>query len=343
MIIKKEEYGTLSTGEKVTKFTLENDSGLSISAIDYGATLASVRAPDRQGIPAEITLGFDSIEGYEGDHPYFGASIGRYANRISGGAFTLSGKSYPLNTDDSGIHLHGGISGFNRKMWAAELEAVGEQGLIRFHRISPDGEEHYPGTLDVTIVFILTENNELSFEYTATTDKPTPVNLTNHTYWNLAGPGTPVYEHLISINAERYLETDETLHPTGNLIDVEGTLLDFREEKQIGKGVPEIDGYDHCLVLLVSSDDIRPAARVKDPATGRCMSIETDQPAIQFYNATQLEALPGRGGVVFGQHGAYCFETSAYADAVNHSSFPKSVLRPGESYRHTTRHAFWAE
>lgn len=343
MIVKKTAFGALSTGEIVTKFVLENDSGLSIGAIDYGATLTSVIAPDREGNADEVTLGFDSIAGYEGDHPYFGATIGRYANRITNGGFTLAGKRYDLNVDDLGIHLHGGLSGFNRKMWSAEIEAEGIQGAIRFNRTSPNGEEHYPGNLDVTISFILTEGNELTFDYAASTDQPTPVNLTNHTYWNLAGPGGPVYDHLLTLYADKYLETDDTLLPTGGLVDVDATPMDFREEKQIDKGVPQTEGYDHCFTLIESTDEMKPAARVKDPSSGRCMSIETTQPAIQFYTATQIEEIQGRRGEVYKKHGAYCLETGSYTNAVNTPSFPDSVLQPGETYRHTTRHTFQSE
>jgi aldose 1-epimerase len=343
MIIKKEEFGTLSTGEKVTSLVLENDSGLSISAIDYGATLTSVKSPDRSGDAGEVTLGFDTIEGYEGDHPYFGATVGRYANRISGGSFTLSGKTYPLFCNEPGVHLHGGESGFNRKMWSAEVEAEANKGIIKFHRVSPDGEENYPGSLDVTVSFILTEANELFFDYTATTDRPTPINLTNHTYWNLAGPGGFVLDHLLTLNGNRYLVVNDELVPTGETASVEGTSLDFRAEKRIGEGIDETGGYDHCYTLPGKGEGFAPAATVKDPSTGRCMSIETDQPAIQFYTSNMLEETTGREGVIFKKYGALCLETGTYVDSINNPSFPDSVLVPGGVYRHTTKHTFWSE
>ncbi len=343
MTINKANFGTLSTGEKVTKFVLQNDAGLSISAIDYGATLTSVVVPDRNRTQGEVTLGFDSIDGYEGEHPYFGATIGRYANRISKGTFTLSRKTYSLFVNANGIHLHGGKSGFNRKMWTAEIEAERNKGIIRFHRVSPDGEEQYPGNLDVTLAFILTDENELFFDYTATTDKPTPVNLTNHAYWNLAGPGRPIYDHLLILNSDRYLETDEKTIPTGKLLDVNAAGMDFREERAIGRGIAQFDGYDHCFVLLKGVGDLRAAARVKDPSSGRCMSVETNQPAIQFYTSTSLKDTRGRGGITYKKHGAFCLEAGAYTDAVNNPSFPNSILKPGEVYRHVTRHTFWSE
>ncbi|MBN1686523.1 MAG: galactose mutarotase [Spirochaetales bacterium] len=343
MNIRKEAFGELSTGEKVTKFTLGNNTGLTITAIDYGAILTSVVFPDRKGNAGEITLGFDSIEGYEGANPYFGATIGRYANRISGGGFALAGKTYRLAVNDSGVHLHGGKAGFNRKMWSAEIEAEAEKGMIKFHRVSADGEENYPGNLDVTLVFTLTENNELCFEYTASTDKYTPVNLTNHTYWNLGGPGNPVYDHLLAINADRYLETDEKLLPTGKFIGVKNTPMDFTKEKPIGRDLAKVDGYDHCFALLDSGQELTQAAVLKDPVSGRCMSIETNQPAIQFYTANMLKDMPGRGGVIFRKHGAVCLETGAYNNSINIPEFPDTVLKPGDMYRHVTRHTFRAE
>ncbi len=343
MNIRKEAFGELSTGEKVTRFILGNDSGLTISAIDYGAILTSVVFPDRKGNPGEITLGCDSIDGYEGENPYFGATIGRYANRISGPGFSLGGKTYSLAGNDSGVHLHGGEAGFNRKMWRAEVEAETERGEIRFHRRSPDGEENYPGNLEVTVSFILTEDNTLSFEYSATTDKYTPVNLTNHTYWNLAGPGNDIYDHLLTLNADRYLEVDERLLPTGRLIAVDGTPFDFRQEKRVGKDFAEPGGYDHCFVLINGNGEMESAATVKDPSSGRCMSIDTNQPAIQFYTSNLLEDTTGRDGVTFKKHGAMCLETEAYINAVNIPAFPESVLKPGDVYQHTTRHKFWTE
>ena len=342
MIIRKEPFGELSTGESVTRFILGNNAGLSITAIDYGAILASVVLPDSNGDPGEITLGFDSIEGYEGENPYFGATIGRYANRISGEGFTIAGKTYLLAGNDSGVHLHGGESGFNRKMFSAEIEAKAEKGTITFHRVSPDGEENYPGNLDVTVIFALTEANELYFEYRASTDKYTPVNLTNHTYWNLEGPGKPVYDHLLTLNGDRYLETDSRLVATGRLIDVAGTPFDFREEKPIGRDIEHAGGYDLCYTLGGAGSGLRGAAVLKDPSSGRCMSVETNQPAIQLYTANMLKGITGRNGITYGKHGAVCLETGGYNNAVNIPSFPDSLLKPGEIYRHITRHTFWS-
>ncbi|MBT3274531.1 MAG: galactose mutarotase [Spirochaetales bacterium] len=343
MKVSKEQYGILADGQAVTRFTLENSSGLSISTMDYGANLLSVRQPDRNGEHGEITLGFDTLDRYEGKHPYFGASIGRYANRISGSAFTIKGKTYKLFANDSGAHLHGGKEGFNRKMWNADIEADGAEGRIIFHRISPDGEENYPGNLDVRISFVLTESGEFLFEYNAKCDAATPINLTNHTYWNLDGPGNSIYEHLLTIYADKLLEVDENLIPTGNAPQVDGTPFNFQSEKTMGRDLDAAERYDHCYILSDSSNLLKKAALVKSPRTGRCMSVETTLPAIQFYTANMLEDTIGRQGILYSRHGAFCLETGAYNNAVNIPKFPNSILLPRETYRHTTRHRFWAE
>ena len=343
MNVRKEFFGNLDDGRAVTRFVLENGLGLKISAMDFGANLLSVIMPDRTGDPGEMTLGFDTLEGYKGDHPYFGATVGRYANRISGARFTIDGHDYPLYSDDDGIHLHGGKEGFDRRMWDAEIEADGDRGVIRFHRLSPSGEENYPGNLDTTVSFVLTEQNELIFEYEATTDSATPINLTNHTYWNLSRPGTPVRDHLVMIQADRFLAIDDQLLPTGELTGVADSAFDFREEKPIGRDIDTAGGYDHCFVLMGQSGVLRRAATVKVPSTGRCMVVDTTQAAVQLYTSNMLDDTSGRGGVVYRKHGALCVETGGYNDAVNVPAFPGSVLRPEDVYRHTTRHTFWTE
>lgn len=343
MNIKKERFGNLADGTEVTRFVLQNGQGLSIEAMDYGANLISVKVPDRDGSPGEVTLGFDDLPAYEGDHPYFGATIGRYANRIADAKFTLKGRTYELYANDGDAHLHGGKAGFDRRMWDAEVEADGARGAVKFHRVSADGEEGYPGALDTTVAFVLTEENELYFEYAAETNAATPVNLTNHTYWNLAGPGSPVYDHFLTIESNQYLAVDDKLLPNGELLQCSGTAFDFSSGKPIGKDIDAAGGYDHCYVLSGDSGALRKAAEVKEPGSGRCMSIETTQPAVQFYTSNMLEDTGGRGGMVYRRHGALCLETGCYNNAVNIPDFPSSVLMPGDSYRHTTRHRFWTE
>ena len=343
MNIRKEHFGMLADGTAVTRVVLENNDGLAISAMDYGANLLSVIQPDRQGRLAEVTLGFDELPSYEGDHPYFGSTIGRYANRISGGRFELNGKIYDLYKNDGQAHLHGGKEGFNRKMWNTEVEAETEGATIRFHRLSPDGEEGYPGNLEVHISFTLAEGNELIFEYRARTDAATPLNLTNHTYWNLAGPGRPVLDHLVAIPADYYLQVDAHLIPTGALIPVKGTAFDFNCEKSIGREIATFGGYDHCFILADGQAELRTAATVRDPESGRCMKIRTTQPAVQFYTSNMLQDTKGRNDVTFKKHGAFCLETGGYNDAVNNPEFPSTILDPGETYHHVTRHTFWAE
>ena len=341
MKVEKECFGILESGEEITRIHLATDSGLTISAMDYGANLLSVHQPDREGVPSEITLGFDSLARYQEPHPYFGATIGRYANRISGGAFTIDGKRYALHLGSDGVHLHGGKAGFDKKKWDAEVEADAETATIRFHRLSPAGEENYPGNLEVWVSFVLSESGELVFEYEAVCDATTPLNLTNHTYWNLDGPGNTIYEQLLAINASRVLDNDDNLIPTGDLTEVGGTPYDFRNEKLIGSDVDTTGGYDHCFVLDDTSDGMKLAATVRSTHTGRCMSVETTQPAIQFYAGNKLDGIRGKENIAYYKHGALCLETGAYNNAVNLPHFPNTILLPGQTFRSTTKHRFW--
>ena len=333
-------FGRLSDDREITLFTLENANGLTIQAINYGANLISVRTPDSRGAVGEITLGFDTLREYEGKHPYFGATIGRYANRIAGGSFVLDGKKYALYCDDGKNHLHGGKEGFDRKVWDADFTYDERKGEVRFVRTSPNGEEGYPGNLKVSVVFCLDESNNLELSYTAESDRPTPINLTNHTYWNLSGPGASILDHALLIQGERYLEIDDQLIPSGALRDVAGTPFDFRNTKTIGQDIEAAGGYDHCFVVSGIPGELRDAATVTDTASGRSMHIRTTQPAIQFYTSNMLDDTPGRDGVIYRKLGALCLETGAYNNAVNIDSFPGTILRPGETYRHRTVHSF---
>ena len=336
----EQSYGRLGDGRDVSIYGLENSNGLSIKAINYGANLVSVRMPDSTGSVGEITLGFDSLKRYEGDHPYFGATIGRYANRIAGGSFVLEGKTHELYRDGAGIHLHGGKEGFDRKLWEADVKYTSDSGEIRFNRISPDGEEGYPGNLQVSVVFRLDESNRLSFIYTAETDKITPINLTNHTYWNLAGPGKSVLDHMLKITGDRYLEIDSDLIPTGKVLEVEGTAFDFRVPKPIGSEIKMAGGYDHCYVLSDAVGKLVDVAVVSDRTSGRSITISTTLPAIQFYTANMLEDTVGRDGVIYRKLGALCLETGGYNSAVTIEGFPSTILSPGETYRQQTVHTF---
>lgn len=346
MEIQRKPYATTREGTQVDIYTLKSSTGVSVGVITYGCIITSVQTPDRDGKTGEITLGFDSLEGYLGRHPYFGALVGRFANRIAAGRFELEGKQYTLACNEKGRnHLHGGNVGFDKRIWKAEelreKDAVG----VRFSYTSPDGEEGYPGQLEVTVTYSLTEANELILDYRAETTKATPINLTNHTYWNLSGPGSgTVYDHLLSLNCSHYLPVNEQSIPTGDVLPVEGTALDFLKEKEIGRDIDQLPaGYDHCFVAYREGEGLASIARVVDPAGGRGFELATTKPAVQLYTGNNLNGIHGAGAKVFNKHSAFCLETEYYPDAPNHPEFPSAVLRPGETYAHTTVHRFFSE
>jgi len=346
MVLNESKFGTLEDGREVTLFTFSNAKGLTVKMIDYGAIVVAVETPGRQGERANINLGFDSLEGYLQRHPYFGATVGRYANRIAGGKFTLDGEQYTLATNDGANHLHGGKEGLDRRLWNAEPVKTADSVGVNFTYESPDGEEGYPGNLRVVASYVINNDNELKITLTATTDKATPVNLTNHCYWNLAGAGSgTILDHELMINADKYLAVDEALIPTGELVNVAGTPLDFRQPTPIGARIEQLDtkpqGYDHCFVLKDSEDEMRFAAQVRDPKSGRIMDIYTTQPALQFYSGNFLDGEPANGS--YPQYAALCLETQHFPDSPNHENFPTTILRPGETYRHVTTHKFSVE
>jgi aldose 1-epimerase len=346
MELKRQSYGKTSDGTEVDIFTLKNSSGITARVITYGCIITSVQMPDRNGKIGEITLGFDSLEGYLDRHPYFGALVGRFANRIAAGRFELEGKQYTLACNEKDRnHLHGGRVGFDKRVWMAEeLRDSGTIG-VGFSYTSPDGEEGYPGELKVTVTYSLSEANELTLGYRAETTKATPINLTNHTYWNLSGPGSgTIYDHLLTLECSRYLPVNEQLIPTGERLSVEGTPLDFREQKAIGQDIDQLPvGYDHCFIADKEGDRLESIARLVEPASGRGVELSTTQPAVQLYTGNYLDGIRGAGGAVFNKHTALCLETEYYPDAVNHPEFPSAVLHPGEIYNHTTVHRFFTE
>jgi aldose 1-epimerase len=342
-------FGKTKDGQDVQVFTLINTHGLRVKLIDYGATVISVETPDKDGKLANITLGFPSLEGYLQRHPYFGSTVGRYGNRIAGGKFKLDGKEYTLATNNGPNHLHGGNKGFDAMLWKAEpIKKPSEVG-VKFSYTSPDGEEGYPGTLQVTATYTLTNNNELRIDYSATTDKATVVNLTNHCYWNLAGAGSgTILQHELTLAADQYLPIDETSIPTGKPADVKGTPFDFTTPHTIGERIDEVKkaphqtkGYDHCYVLRGQAGQLELAAKAKDPASGRVMEIFTTEPGIQLYCGNFLGGGAGEAG--YKQHEAFCLETQHYPDAPNQPSFPTTLLKPGETFRSTTLHKFSVE
>ena len=351
MNLTKETFGTMPDGVSVKKIIVQNASGISMEVITYGCIITSLRMPDRDGKMSDIVLGFDSLEEYITKSPFFGAIVGRFANRISRGKFTLDGKEYNLACNDSyGAgedevmnHLHGGDRGYDKIVWQAEVLEDDDSAGVKFTYMSPDGEEGYPGNLDIIALYILNDDNELIFDYRAITDKATPVNLTNHSYWNLAGAGSgSVGDHELMLNCPGYLPVDASLMPTGEVKDVAGTAMDFTSMKKIGKDLDGVSGgYDHCFTLRECALKTNLIARVHEPERGRGMDIFTTKPALQFYGGNFLDGIKGAGGAVFDKHGAFCLESEHYPDAVNQPSFPSCILRPGEIYHHRTVHRFF--
>jgi aldose 1-epimerase len=343
--VQKTTFGKTADGTAVDLYTLTNGRGMTARLMTYGAIVTSLEVPDRNGRSAAVVLGFDNLEQYLGKHPYFGAIIGRVGNRIAGGRFKLNGVEYKLATNDGPNHLHGGLKGFDRVVWKAE-QVSGGDSAVRFTYVSPDREEGYPGTLTSTVVYSLTAANELRIEYTATTDKPSPVNLTNHSYFNLAGPGTgTILNHSMMIAADRYTPVDATLIPTGEIAPVKGTAMDFTRPATIGARIAEVKGgYDHNYVLN-SSGSAKPllAARVKEPGSGRVMEVLTTEPGVQFYSGNFLDGTVKGVGGTYHKHYGFCLETQHFPDSVNRPNFPSTILEPGKTYRQTTIYRFGTE
>jgi aldose 1-epimerase len=347
--VEQQPFGKTKDGKEVAVYTLTNSRGTKVRLIDYGATLISVETPDKAGKTANITLGFPKLAGYLERHPYFGSTVGRYGNRIAGGKFKLDGKEYTLATNNGPNHLHGGIKAFDAVLWKSQPVKETNSVGVRFTHTSPDGDEGYPGKLDVTTTYTLTANNELRIDYEATTDKATVVNLTNHAYWNLAGAGSStILKHELTLAADKYLPIDDTSIPTGKLAEVKGTAFDFTTPHAIGERINEIkkdphktQGYDHCYVLRGQQGKLELAAKVKDPASGRVLEIFTTEPGIQLYCGNFLGGGAGEGG--YKQHEAFCLETQHYPDSPNQPAFPTTTLKPGETYKSTTLHKFSVE
>jgi len=339
-------FGQMPDGTPVDLYTLHNKNGMTAKLVPYGATLAELWVPDRNGKNVDVVLGFDKLSGYLGDHPSFGSTVGRYANRIAKGHFTLDGKEYQLAINNPPNTLHGGKIGFNRKLWKAEPSSSAKGESVRFTYTSPDGEENFPGDLKVNVTYTLTDANELKIEYSAETDKPTVLNLTNHSYFNLAGSGD-MLGHILFLNADRYTPVDSTLIPTGELKNVTGTPLDFRKPTQVGAHIAEIrdiGGYDHNYVVNGKAGTLRLAARVTEPKSGRVMEVFTTEPGVQFYSAIHLDGtLTGLDGIAYQKFGALCLETQHYPDSPNEPKFPTTVLRPGEKFHSETIYKFSAK
>jgi aldose 1-epimerase len=340
MKLERSPYGQTPDDAAVELFKLTNSAGNSVMLTNYGAIIVSVAVPDREGRIENVNLGFDSLDGYLGRHPYFGATVGRFCNRIAGGKFTLEGVTYTLAVNNGPNHLHGGVVGFDKLIWAAEEIQKDSLVGVRFAVLSPDGQEGYPGNLQVEAEYTWSEANELAYTFRATTDKPTVLNLTNHAYWNLAGAGQgQVLGHQLQLMCERYLAVDDTLIPTGELLSVENTPLDFRQPREIGERIavlPATKGYDHCFVVNGHDGELRTCGIVKHPGSGRVMEVLTTQPGVQLYTGNHL-------GGEFLQYGGFCLETQHYPDSPNRPEFPSTRLNPGQAFEMTTVHRFSIE
>ena len=341
-------------GKPIEMVTLKNSHGMEVQAITYGAIITSIKVPDRAGKIADVALGFDAPEQYwaEPFHPYFGAVVGRYGNRIAKGKFTLDGKSYSLAINNAPNTLHGGVKGFDKQVWTVTTKEEAGGSSAIFSRTSPDGEEGYPGTLQARVTYTLTEKNELIVDYHATTDKATPVNLTQHTYFNLAGEGSgTILDHELTLDADRYTPVDDTLIPTGELAPVQGTPFDFRKATAIGARIEQANaqlkngkGYDHNWVLNKKGTGLQHAATLRDPKSGRTVDVATTEPGVQFYSGNFLDGtIKGKGGKAYVLRSGLCLETQHYPDSPNQPSFPSTILQPGKTLTSRTTFTFSAK
>jgi aldose 1-epimerase len=341
------DFGKTPDGTPVQLYTLTNGK-ITAKVMTYGAILTELITPDRDGKPGDVVLGFDSLEGYLAGHPYFGATVGRVANRIGGAKFSIDGKEYKLAANNGPNTLHGGIKAFDKVVWKAE-DVSGPAGpAVKFTYKSPDGEEGFPGNLDVAVTYTVTDQNGLRIDYKATTDKATPVVLTNHSYFNLAGPASGmILDHELTLNAANYTPGDATMIPTGEIAPVKGTPLDFTRPTAIGDRISQIKadpvGYDHNFVIDSDAKFPKPIATVYDPKSGRTMEVMTTEPGVQFYTGNFLDgSVKGKGGVAYKKHQAFCLETQHFPDSVNHPNFPSTILKPGQSYTSSTIYKFGA-
>lgn len=340
MPVHREVFGRTAAGEKVEAFIITNAHGFEATFINYGAAIVSIKTPDRNGTVADVVLGYDNVAGYELNNPYIGVCCGRYANRIAKGKFVLDGVEYQLAINNGPNHLHGGELGFDQRLW--EVVEVGHNE-VTFKLVSPDGEDHYPGTLTALLTYHVTNENAVEIRYSATTDKLTVCNLTNHSYFNLTGVGGKHYNHLMQINADRYTVVDEHNIPTGELRDVANGPMDFRTPSPIGARIAEVGiaGYDHNWCLnKKTANELSLAAKVVEPVSGRTLECWTTEPGVQFYAGFYLGKVAGKNNAIYDSHEAFCLETQKYPDSPNNPSFPPATLAPGEEYRHTCIYKF---
>ena len=338
-----QKSGFSESDPSVNLYTLTNKNGLVAKITNYGGILTQLLVPDKSGQPGDVVLGFDTLKQYQAQSPYFGATVGRYGNRIAKGKFSLNGKQYTLATNNGPNHLHGGKVGFDKVVWDASPGETPDGPSLTLHYVSKDGEEGYPGTLDVTVIYTLANENALKIEYAATTDAPTVFNPTNHSYFNLGGEGSgSILDETLYVNADRYTPVDADMIPTGELVPVKGTPFDFSSPTVIGSRFDQLEnGYDHNYVLNHPAGEIGLAARLSDPKTGRVMEVRTDQPGVQVYTANFVDgSFSGVGGKPYVKNGAVCLETQHFPDSPNHPAFPTTELKPGETFKSTTIYKF---
>ncbi len=350
--ITKTHWGSLPSGEEIHLYTLRNSNGLEAAITNYGGRVVTLKTPDRDGNFEDIVLGFDDLEGYLGNNPYFGALLGRYGNRIANGEFTLHGRTYKLARNNGQNSLHGGLKGFDKVAWSAREISRPDAPGLELNYLSKDGEEGYPGNLTVKVTYTLADSNELRIDYDATTDKDTVLNLSNHSYFDLRGQRAgKILEHRVMINADRFTPVNANLIPTGELKSVEGTPFDFRKSSAIGARIDEPDeqlgygeGYDHNFVLNRTGAGPSLAARVSDPGSGRVLEVLTTQPGVQFYTGNHLDGtIRGKAGTVYGPRFGFCLETQHFPDSPNQPNFPSTELKPGQRYQETTIFRFSVE
>ncbi len=345
--MKRMDFGKTAEGTPVELFVLTN-GGITAKVMTYGAILTELHVPDRNGKTTDVVLGFDNLDSYLAGHPFFGAIAGRFANRIAKGKFSLDGKDYTLAVNNGPNSLHGGLKGFDKKVWKAE-DVSGKDGpAVKLTCVSPDGEEGYPGTMHVSVTYTVTTDAALKIDYTATTDKATPINLTNHSYFNLAGPASgAILGHEMMVAADKYTPVDETMIPTGEIAPVKGTPLDFTTAKPLGARIDEIKGaaggYDHNYVLNGAGKISAVAVRVREPESGRVMEMFTTEPGVQLYTGNFMDGIKGKGGTVYNKRGGFCLEAQHYPDSVHHDNFPSTILKPGSTYTQTTIYKFSAQ
>lgn len=343
--ISERPFGTTKSGQKVSEFILTNPGGVSASILTWGGIIRSIIVPDSQGKNADIVLGFDSLQPYEERHPYFGTITGRYANRIAQGTFTLDGSTYTLAKNNGPNHLHGGTYGFDRVVWKASTSTTSDSATLLLSYVSADGEEGYPGEVSTRVAYTLSSDNSLTVEYTATSTKATPINLTNHSYFNLAGHNTgDVLGHTLTIEGARYVPVDETSIPLGPLAPVDKTPFDFRAPQLIGARISQVGiGYDHTYVLSTAPRPLHFAARASDPVSGRYLEVLTTEPGVQLYTGNYLDgSVKGKGGAAYKKHAGFCLETQHFPDSPNQPTYPSTILRPGETYSSKTVMKFGA-